>query len=142
MPCGRCAVAELDDSGTFLVRMISREHWIRGNAASFRIDLENQKTLTARKPRGPVRRGSDLRLDRMRVVVFRWDEPGLKFFCPRVKPRVTALAESRNPQIAIAVELDGEGPFGEIRLQRRHAPFFSFAGSRVQAANERFAKIV
>ena len=45
-------------------------------------------------------------------------------------------------RIAVAVELDGKSALGETRLERRHAPFLGLAGSRIEAANERLAKIV
>src|ERR1700676_3846467 len=97
MPRGRRAVAELNDAGTLFVGMVVGIHRIRGDASRLRVDLENQEAFAARNPRGSVRSGGDLRLDGMRVVVFRGDEPGLKFFRTRIKPRVPTLAKSRDP---------------------------------------------
>src|SRR5580700_9505614 len=117
MSLGHLAVVELDDRARALpLGMIIGVHRIARNATRPRIEPEDQKGLATGKPHRAVRGGSDLSFNRAIGVVFGQLGPSFKLLTPRVKPSVSALAESGNPQVPVAVELDRERPRRERRF--------------------------
>src|ERR1700730_947326 len=136
MPLGLFSVVELDDgTRAFLLWMIIGVHRVCGNPACLRIEPENHQVLTAREPHRPVGRGSDLGHNGVIGVGFARLGPALKLLRLRVEPSKSSLAESRYPQLAVAVELDRECPRWEIRFQRRGGALLWCGGPRGPAGH-------